>query len=323
MTRFPILVLLAFTIAMTMPSGAKACVPLTINSLSSSFMASIPCLDRRFARDPNFAGGHILSGFDLAFTNGDHKPQMFGVAHRSGAIINLFTERGLGLALDDTPVFDTTAVVLADPDAGDPLTATLLYEPTNQTLPLVEVVGRNCHGTCRIGMPPDREARDGHFVIRGFLFLRDREFDDNLLEVAILPQCPPSEPCFIEATFKDNDERETFDVLIQYSVLPREALIGPSPHEFRSATTDNAVRASRNVATRFRQTRPNGATAGIQSFSLRYPNRDHFVGRIAIMPDQVRGATIVLRDGSSDETLTHVGYNVTFIGIDQNWLRSH
>lgn len=311
--------LFALVFSLIAASEASACTPINVNNPSSSFMRPVTCLEPGLT--PRGNGGHFLSGFDLSFANGDHKPQAFGVAHPTPLIMELFEDRGFAWVFDGRPFRNSTAVVLADPDERDPLDATLFYEPHNRTLPIFEVRLSDCNGPCRITLNDRFRLQGNAFLIRGFLFLRDTEFDDNIRTIAILPQCPADGgSCILEVNYQDTDTRETYDAIVQFSVLPQEALIGRSPHVVERTDDDTQVRRSRTVTTTFRQNRPGGAAVGIERFELRYTSSDHFLGRIAIFPDEMRGARIMMRDGGDDDAFTKVGYNVTLLGIDRNWL---
>lgn len=311
-------IFLALTLAL-IPGAARAQCTNTGDFSMSSLVWRIACGSS--VREPE--GGNFLSGFDLTFSNSRHKPQTFGVAHPTAAVMNMWRSRALNAtSLEDDEIQDTVGIVLADPGAEDRLAVRYRYEPFNRPITMFEQSKTDCNGTCEIVVPSSQSFREGEFLIRGFLFMRDVEFDDNIREISIVPRCPRNRelPCFIEVKYADDDARETYDVLVQYSVLPDDAVRERSAHSVIRTANDTAVRGSRTVTTAFQQSGPDGFAVGIQRFDLRYSDRDHFLGRIAIMPLGGNVASIVMRDGDNDGSLTKVRYDVGFIGVDRDWL---
>ena len=295
----------------TFTSSATACSVLRTENFSSYSQQEFFC----FRNPPAADGGFLIQGFDLEFNGSNNKPRILGVAHYTSRIDAIFTaESFLGV----TPIEARThfAVVMADQEADEDLTHSVLVGVHDIPLPIIEVQRQGCTGTCTIDAPT-AWGNDSFVVLRGFFFIRDRGYDDNIRTIAIEPGCLiDGRSCFFDATYRDNDTREPYDVIVQYSVLPNSLAIGPSRHRIE-ARSDDAVRDSRRVTTRFRQDRANGATAMIQGFRFDFPDGDRFLGRIAIMPDEEAGATIVYRDGNDDGTTPKVAYDIRLMGLDQ------
>ena len=303
-------------LAFFLTTPALACSEITTSMSDSSGRISVTCDDE--TRRPGPGGGYLLSGFDLKFANGDHKPRTFAIIHPTSSLTELVRAQGLDLDAQGGATQDLIGVALADPDGEDPLDVVLRYEPHNQPIEILQVGRRNCQGTCVLGLSQGLGLRENELIIQGFAFLRDEGFDDNLREVSIDYGCPDDREglCHFDVTYRDNDTRETFDVIIQFSILPPVAVLDRKTIMHEGADDADLTRLYRGL---FRTFEDNLAV-GISGFKLRYRDDDHFVGRVAILPDGSERIAVVLRDGDNDASVPPVEYRVDLAGITRSWL---
>jgi len=312
-----LLIMLVFGFFVGQETHAEVTCPWQMDSPSSYVYFQMVCTDsvtRRFT--PDFPA-HALSRFSLEFPGGNHKLNAIGTGIVTPAVRNLLRSRGL----DPHPVLRPRPrwplfAIMKDDDGNDPARVDNDWVPMSAGA-LLETTPRNCSGLCRVSIQPVPTGMK--FALTGFFLVRNNKFNAPVRKLSVWPEGATN---FVRVEFGDNDGRETFAAIIQYTFIPRRAIVADLPTQNRSyrgngspAEYQAAMRAQRPVPLR-------GNQVGIlQGFSFEFLNGEHFIGQVEanVGASEVR---VRFRDGDNDNDGRDdpMGWSTKTLVVDRNVL---
>jgi len=198
-----------------------------------------------------------LQGFDVAFTNGDHKLRDLIIA----------------------PLAGTSYFILMKDSAGaDPIAGSIRLMDVRAFGEARRVSRSDCVARCRINLP-SVVPRDQALVLLGFDFhysLRDGGPDTNIREISVEPW---PQNAYVEVTFADSAGTRPYHAQVDYALIPAGVL---AFHD-RFVSAPAPIRGSQTLI------RPRGA-ALLQAFGFRFTESDHFLQRfrIDLTDDRIR-----------------------------------
>ncbi len=191
-----------------------------------------------------------LRGFDVAYTNGDHKIRDMNIA----------------------PLAGTSYLVLVRDSSGfDPIAGFIKLMDVRATGASAQRIARSgCVGRCRIRLPAV-VPRDHALVLLGFDFhysLRGGGPDTNIREISVEPW---PQNAYVEVFFGDSAATQPYFAQVDFAILPASAVA--FQNESAGATTP--IRGSQTATRR-------GGEALLQAFKMRFTESDHFLQRFRI-----------------------------------------
>jgi hypothetical protein len=204
-------------------------------------------------------GGAVpaLQGFDVAFTNGDHKLRDLNVAPLAGS---------------------SYLILLKDSAGADPIAGSIKLMDVREFGGARRVSRPDCVARCRINLP-SVVPRDQALVLLGFDFhysLRDGGPDTNIREISVEPW---PRNAYVEVVFADSAGARPYHAQVDYTLVP----VGVLAFHDRSVSAPAPIRGSQTLI------RPRGA-ALLQAFRFRFTESDHFLHRfrIDLTDDRIR-----------------------------------
>lgn len=190
-----------------------------------------------------------LRGFDVSFTNGDHKLRDIVIA----------------------PLADTSYIVLVRDSSGvDPIAGFVKLMDVRDIGSANRVSRSDCVGRCIIQLPFS-VGNDFALVLLGFDFhysLDDGGPDTNVREISVLPW---QHNGYVEVYFGDSAGTRPYYAQVDFSILPMTSL------EFRDRVA-SASAPVRGTDIAFRSP----GTALLQAFKVRFTESDHFLKRLMV-----------------------------------------